>query len=239
VFLRNLSVFINIFCQQTDVEHAHLRKYLLIPQLLYILGAILCIPFLPLLIFQGRYVKRAVPRLPEAPGKREGVLGEGKNQLTLLALGESHVAGVGIDTQQETFTGQIVRQLSEEFERPIRWTVLAASGFTVEKLDAAFSSQIPGERLDLIIIGMGGNDVFKLNSPGKWVRDFQKLIVNIGVKQPSCPILIVNLPPVGEFSAFPRPLCWMLGGLVRLHAYAVRAIPLPFRVSTIWKSESC
>ncbi|MGH1366244.1 MAG: SGNH/GDSL hydrolase family protein [Calditrichia bacterium] len=205
-----------------------MRKYLLIPQLLYILGAIFCIPFLPILILQGRYVKRTAPRLPEAPGKREGVLGEGENQLTLLALGESHVAGVGIHTQGQTFTGQIVKQLNAEYKRPICWKVLAASGYTVEKLDDAFSPQIQAEPLDLIIIGMGGNDTFKLNSPQKWVSDFRKLIANVRLRQSSCPILIANLPPVGEFPAFPRPLCWMLGGLVRLHAYAARAIPLSF-----------
>lgn len=202
-----------------------ISRYIIISQFLFILGVFFCIPLLPILIIQGKRVRDAVPRLPEAPGDRNGVVGPVGKPFRLLTMGESHVAGVGINSQEETFTGQIVTQIADEFQRPIHWKVLATSGYTVAKLDEVYSPQIPEAPQDLIIIGMGGNDTFKLNNPLRWVKDFRRLIDNIRKIQPASPILIANLPPVGEFPAFPKPLQSVLGGLVFLHAYAARAIP--------------
>ena len=194
-------------------------------QFLFILGAICCIPLLPILIYQGKRVRDTVPRLPEAPGDRKGIVGPEGKPYRLLTMGESHIAGVGIDSQEEAFTGQIVAQLADELQRPIHWQLLATSGYTVARLDEVYTPQVPETPQDLIIIGMGGNDTFKLNSPSRWVKDFRRLIDNIRKVQPDCPIIIANLPPVGEFPAFPKPLQSVLGGLVFLHGFAARAIP--------------
>src|SRR5918998_1273279 len=48
----------------------------------------------PLLVAQGRRVRRTTPRLPEAPGDREGVTGAGP-ALRLLVVGDSAAAGAG------------------------------------------------------------------------------------------------------------------------------------------------
>ncbi|MEO1603455.1 MAG: SGNH/GDSL hydrolase family protein, partial [Pseudomonadota bacterium] len=76
----------------------------------------------PLLLTQGRRVRRDILRLPEAEGPREGIVGEGP-PLRLLVLGDSSAAGVGAATQSDALVGQLVAQLSPEYRTA--WTVIA------------------------------------------------------------------------------------------------------------------
>ena len=75
----------------------------------------------PLLLVQGRRVRRDTPVLPEAPGPREGEAGEGP-PLRLLVLGDSAGAGVGAATQEEALTGRIVAGLRGRFR--VRWRLV-------------------------------------------------------------------------------------------------------------------
>ncbi|RMD81354.1 MAG: SGNH/GDSL hydrolase family protein, partial [Candidatus Dadabacteria bacterium] len=54
----------------------------------------------PLLLWQGWRVRLNVPRLPEAPGPRQGRAGKGP-LLRLLIVGDSAAAGVGAAHQDE------------------------------------------------------------------------------------------------------------------------------------------
>jgi len=105
------------------------------------------------------------------------------------------------------------------------WKVLAKSGYTARTVCDLLVPQIPTEAFDLIVIGLGGNDTFKLNSPGKWRKDFMELIQQIRQRQPQSKIVIINVPPVGNFPAFPKLMQIILGNLVRLHGKAIRDFP--------------
>ena len=61
----------------------------------------------PVIIAQGLYVRRVTPRLPEPEGERSGVNGAGP-PLSLLILGDSAAAGVGVATQDQALSGQLV-----------------------------------------------------------------------------------------------------------------------------------
>ncbi|MEM1270634.1 MAG: SGNH/GDSL hydrolase family protein, partial [Bacteroidota bacterium] len=54
----------------------------------------------PVLVYQGQQVKKRVLRLPEPPGDRAGVIGEGP-ALSVLIVGDSSGAGVGASHQDE------------------------------------------------------------------------------------------------------------------------------------------
>src|SRR5674476_203075 len=76
----------------------------------------------PLLILQGLYVRRVTPKLPEPLGKRSGVHGTGP-PLRLLILGDSAAAGVGVSTQSQALSGQLVTLLGAEFQ--VFWKLIA------------------------------------------------------------------------------------------------------------------
>ena len=88
-------------------------------QLFYLLKAPFVAPFLPLMAWQGKQIRKRVPRLPEATHP-QGKISEGEgNPLVILGIGESTMAGVGVTTHTEGFMGSLASQLNKEIDRPI------------------------------------------------------------------------------------------------------------------------
>ena len=201
----------------------------MIYQFLYYLGGLLALPFSPLLIFQGKRVRARIPKLPEAAGPNQGVVGNTGRPIHLLTLGESTIAGVGVKSHEEGFSGHLAKCLNKAIGRPVEWQVIAKSGYTARAATVHLAPLLPSAPLNLIIIGLGGNDTFQLNSPLRWRSDMIHLIDAIRQRQPDAPILIINLPPVGQFPAFPASLQFMLGSLARLHGKVIRDIPTLFK----------
>ncbi|NRB24005.1 SGNH/GDSL hydrolase family protein [Shewanella sp.] len=85
----------------------------------------------PLLIIQGRLVRKNIPILAEATGGRSGRLGEGR-PLTLLVVGDSAAAGVGVETQDDALSGCLTRVLAQKY--CVDWSLVAKSGNTTEDL---------------------------------------------------------------------------------------------------------
>jgi lysophospholipase L1-like esterase len=69
---------------------------------------------------------------------------------------------------------------------------------------------------DLIVIGIGGNDAFSLNSPKKWNADVDNLIALLQLKFPNTPIFFTNMPPIKEFPAFTPTIKFVIGNLVEI-----------------------
>ena len=87
----------------------------------------------PLLLWQGRRVRRVTPRLPEPAGPRAGVAGQGA-PLRLLVLGDSAAAGVGVARQRDALTGRLLAELSPR--HTVHWRLLAHTGEVLEVLPA-------------------------------------------------------------------------------------------------------
>ena len=85
----------------------------------------------PFLMMQGRHVRRVTPVLPEPPGPREGVNGDGA-PLRLLILGDSAAAGVGAATQTDALSGQLVAAISPHFQ--VSWRLHARTGATTSAI---------------------------------------------------------------------------------------------------------
>ncbi|MEM1321954.1 MAG: SGNH/GDSL hydrolase family protein [Bacteroidota bacterium] len=192
-------------------------------QLTYLLGFICLIPCMPILYFHGRRVKQTMPNLPMAEGP-QGQAGQGDPALRLLAVGESTIAGVGVDTHQLGITGQMAQKLSQHFGRAVQWKVFAHTGYTARVAREKLVPNIPDAPVDLVVIGLGGNDAFELNSPLRWRRDFEALIASIRQKIPNCPILIANMPPSGEFPAFTGLMKFIFRNLIHLFDQSLKAM---------------
>ncbi|WP_158976236.1 SGNH/GDSL hydrolase family protein [Cellulophaga sp. L1A9] len=182
----------------------------------YILGAIISIPLLPLLYFQGKKIKKNVPRLPEAKGPIGITSVATKKVLRMLTIGESTIAGVGVATHQEGFTGSLACELAIALNTNIDWKVYAKSGYTAKRVCDKIIGSITEESVDFIVIGLGGNDAFELNSPKKWNRDIRALIKSIQLKFKGVPIIFTNMPPIKEFPAFTSLIKFTIGNLVTI-----------------------
>jgi len=161
----------------------------------------------PILVAQGRRVRRVTPRLPEPPGPRAGSEGSGP-ALKLLILGDSAAAGVGAATQEEALSGQLLSQLRSTFR--VFWKLNAQSGHTVRDV-VNFLDAATAEPFDVALVAVGVNDVTGRTPSKGWCDQQARLIwllkAKFGVKH----ILFSSLPPMHVFPALPQPLRWYLG----------------------------
>ena len=185
-------------------------------QTLYILGGVIVLPFLPFLFWQGKRVRKKVGRLPDAGGETVGQFGSQKETLNLLAIGESTVAGVGAKTHSEALAGQLAKFLSLETNKSVCWHALGESGITARETLRRLVPHLPEAEMDLIVVGLGGNDTFKVNSPKRWRRDMTKIIETLREKYPNAAILMANSPRVVDFPILPQPLKFVLWRVSRL-----------------------
>lgn len=182
----------------------------------YTFGSLISLPLLPLLYFQGKRIRKNVPKLPEAKEPKGFVNGKFNKTINILSIGESTIAGVGVDYHKNGFTGALARTLSKNLKSNINWKVYARSGYTVKQVCKKIIPKIKEESTDIIIIGMGGNDAFTLNSPKNWVKDIEKLINLIQNKYPNTPMFFTNMPPIKEFPAFTKNIKFVIGNLVEI-----------------------
>lgn len=172
------------------------------------------ISILPSLYFQGKKVKAAVPQLPEAEGP-EGQSGSGENRLNMLCIGESTIAGVGVPTHEVGFSGTLAKELSVLLGSAIHWKVVARSGYTAQLVNERLVPKIDFQP-DLIVVGLGGNDGFQLNTAKKWSNDAKALIGSLKSINPEALIFFTNMPPIRLFPAFTPLIRKIIGARVDL-----------------------
>lgn len=180
----------------------------------YFLGVLMAIPVFPLMYFQARKLKKDFPDLPEA--KNPNGKTDGGSELNLLMLGESSIAGVGVEDHREAISGPLALELSQRSKRAVSWQVVAKSGYTARQVREQLVDKIPGEKFDVIVIGLGGNDTFKLSSPWYWKKSMRKLVLALHEKHPEASIVITYMPPVHTFIAFSPLIRFFLGNLTKL-----------------------
>ncbi len=188
-------------------------------QIRYILGGIAVLPFAPFLYLQGKYVRRKVGRLPDAEGETIGKHGEHEEIINLLAIGESTVAGVGAKNHNEALTGQFAKHLSQKTGKSINWHALGTSGITIKRTLRELVPNMPEEKMDVILVALGANDVFGLSSPRKFRRYLTELLTVLREKNPDAKIFVANVPMVRDFIALPNPLRYVLSRLAKLHHF--------------------
>lgn len=164
----------------------------------------------PLLYLQGRYVRLRVPRLPEPPGARQGVVGDGP-PLRLLIIGDSAAAGVGADSQNAALAGQLVTRLGRHYR--IDWRLEARTGATTRQtlMHLRRIARADQSSYDVLLTSLGVNDITRNTSEAEWLarqqelRDFARQALGVRL------LIVTAVPPIGRFPALPHPLRWYLG----------------------------
>lgn len=184
----------------------------------YSLGAIVSLPLLPIIYFQGKRIRKSVPQLPEAKGisGTYKIDNSSEKSLKIISIGESTIAGVGVQTHEEGFTGSYAKNLAHLIQMNIDWRVYARSGYTAKRVQYKIIPKIQENHADLIVVGLGGNDAFTLNRPSKWKAEVESLIKAIQKKFPVALIVFCNMPPIKEFPAFTSAIKFTVGNLVEI-----------------------
>ena len=168
----------------------------------------------PLLLWQGRQVRRQALRLPEAAGARAGRAGEGEVKLRLLIIGDSSAAGVGAPTQELALAGCLSRALARRLGGVVQWQLLAATGHTsADALAHAQASSL--QAADVLVTALGVNDAVGQIKPGAWLRTLRALDALARERAGVRHTLHSALPPMHVFPLLPQPLRWLMGAHAR------------------------
>ncbi len=187
----------------------------MLPTVKYVLGACLGWPLLPLMYYQGQQIRAQVPLLPEALGPQGIADGQTNNDpFHLITIGESTIAGVGVGTHKEGFTGALASAIAQKTGKSVHWRTWARSGYTVKQVTQKLIPKIDAKRADLLVLGLGGNDAFTLNAPWRWEWHIKQLLTTLGEKFPHTPVVFANMPPIKEFPAFSPLIKFVVGNLV-------------------------
>ncbi|WP_445946207.1 SGNH/GDSL hydrolase family protein [Shewanella sp.] len=169
----------------------------------------------PLLLIQGLHVHRKTPRLAEPKGERMGQTGASPT-LSVLILGDSAAAGVGVLHQQQALLGQVVEQLAPLGD--LSFNLFAKTGATTASTLQTFEKNIHSSHpilsqphFDVIITSLGVNDVTSPIRCDKWLEQQTQLIMLLTQRYSPKHILLTAVPPLGLFPALPNPLRWSLG----------------------------
>ena len=163
----------------------------------------------PLLVAQAVATRRRAPRLPEADGPREGRVGEGE-RLSLLIVGDSSAAGVGVRRQDEALAGHLTRALAQSASRRVHWQLVAQSGITTAQA-LELVRQVRPMPADIAVAVLGVNDVIDQVPPQRAVQQRAALADWLrhaaGVRH----VVFAPLPPVHRFPLLPQPLRHVMG----------------------------
>lgn len=159
----------------------------------------------PLLVPQALYVRRTAPRFAPAAGPAEGSAGEGE-EVRLLAIGDSIIAGVGASDLSKALVGQTAATLARAKNCRVSWQALGVSGYDSAKVLERLVPELPGVTLDYVIVSVGVNDITGLVSIGRWRRNLSLILRELRAHSPGARVAVAGMPPLHGFPLLPQPL---------------------------------
>jgi lysophospholipase L1-like esterase len=177
------------------------------------LPELVALPLLPVLLLQGRRTRRITPRLREATGPSQGIAGQSRpgSALRILAVGESPVAGVGVDTHAQAVTACFAEALSASTGRPVAWQAAGRNGAVARDAIRELLPSIPSKQMDIVLLCFGVNDTTAFAPATRWKNDMQAVIDLVRERFTPQLVLLSGVPPMQHFPALPQPLRWVLG----------------------------
>jgi lysophospholipase L1-like esterase len=164
----------------------------------------------PVLLPQARWLRRTALRLPEAAGAREGQVGEGSPRLSVLVVGDSSAAGVGLADQAQGLALPLAHKLNRRLGGAVAWQLVARTGVDTSEARALVAKSVL-RAADVVVTALGVNDVSSQNSAKHFVEQTASLWSDLKQRTGARWAVLSGLPPMHLLSAVPQPLRWYLG----------------------------
>lgn len=149
--------------------------------------------------------------------------------LHLLAIGESPVAGVGVEAQSQAITAQYASRLAVLTHQPVHWRAWGKNGATAADALRDIVPQLKpssGQCTDIVLIAFGVNDTTAFRSSGNYRRDLSLLVTALRALLNPRLFVITGVPPLHLFPALPQPLRLVLGLKARALSREARQVTI-------------
>ncbi|WP_273167760.1 GDSL-type esterase/lipase family protein [Actinomyces israelii] len=141
-----------------------------------------------LAVAEAALARRTVRLAPEPPGEREGVVtpdgttapaGSGAVRgssapLRLAAVGDSLVAGSGVQAQDQALVPRIARLVAAGAGRDVEWVTHARLGATMRRVRYRFLPEV--DDADVLFVCAGSNDLMARRSLQEWTDDLAAVL---------------------------------------------------------------
>ena len=180
-----------------------------------------------LVLAEGLVAKRTVKLAPEPPGDRHGtchpsagVVRSDLPPLTFRAVGDSTIAGCGVDDQSEAILPTMAQRVADHTGRDVEWNTEAQLGATMRRVRHKFLPRL--EPCDLLMVSAGSNDVMAGRTLADWTEDFGAVLDRACELSPR--VVAVSAGPLSRTPSLGRALRADLGRRVEAQSRATVAL---------------
>ncbi|WP_242900927.1 SGNH/GDSL hydrolase family protein [Actinomadura terrae] len=162
-----------------------------------------------LVVVEARLARKIIQATPNgAPPAADGLYGGGLDgpPLSLVMLGDSTAAGLGVHTPDETPAAMLAAGLSSIAGRPVRLTNVARPGARSAEL-AGQCERASQVRPDLAVVMIGANDVTNRVPPAESVRHLSDAVA--ALRATGCQVVVGTCPDLGSVKPLMQPLKWI------------------------------
>ena len=185
---------------------------------------------LPIAFVQGLWLWQRTPSLP-VPDGNSGRLGRhGGRSWRVAGVGDSIMAGTGVQDQRHSLTASYARLLHESLQRDVEWSVHGIKGATSATVLRQVAPNAP--RADVYLVSCGVNDATRGVPTAEFVANLGAILALLRQKSPQSTILYGGLPPLDSIPLFPWPLKSVLAE--RVHEMRTAVAGLLARCDRVW-----
>jgi len=167
----------------------------------------------PVAFLQALRVLLATPRLAPPAGD-SGRMGEdAAHGLRIIGVGDSIIAGTGVQLLQDSLTATYARLLHARTRRPVEWRTHGRNGATSASVLQELVPSAPAG--DLYLVSVGVNDVTRRVRPGTFGSNLAAIHDQLRDSAPASAFVFAGVPPLERFPALPAPLNTLLGAQAR------------------------
>ncbi len=165
---------------------------------------------LPFALPQALWLRRTARRLPVATGENQGQVGRGERH-RLLAIGDSIVAGVGVEQLEDAMPGCLAQAIAQAGDFQVDWQAIGINGADARELVQLALPQLSAPPYDFIFVSVGVNDVTRLTRLTHWTAGLDSLLAALCRHSPQARIVLAAVPPMRHFPALPWSLRQLMG----------------------------
>lgn len=171
----------------------------------------------PVYVWQGLGVRRRTERMYPAKGPVLHAIPGDEPAISLLVLGDSSAASVGIGHSENGLAAQLALILSRRTGRAVRWRAAGFNSATSGQVRDHVLPNLSAEPWTYIVLSIGTNDTKNFHSVPRFKKEFGGLLYALRAKWPEARVV---WSPVVEFTRVPA-LPPLLGRILEIRAGAI------------------
>ncbi len=168
----------------------------------------------PAYVWQGLGVRRRTERMLPAEGPVMHRVEGAEPTLSLLVLGDSSAASVGIGRSEDGLAHQLSLILAERTGRAVRWRAAGFNSATAGQIRDHVLPNLSADPWTHIVLSIGTNDTKNFHTVSRFKKEFGGLLYALRAKWPEARVV---WSPVVEFTRVPA-LPPLLGRILEIRA---------------------